>query len=159
MNEVDNVLLPDDYSLDILLFNLLKEKEEKLFNVENITYKDVIELLMQQDKAKSIDEKDCENEETSMGEEAELVEKNLDSEERFNVNDPDLLNLSTSDSDEVVGVGNNSHDGCPKTAVKTIKTEKDSEVEEDAESNVKIQTPMPATLPREVKVEDDRTPG
>ena len=66
MNEVDNVLLPDDYSLDILLFNLLKEEEDELVNDENISYKDVIELLMQQDKAKSIDEKDCENEETSM---------------------------------------------------------------------------------------------
>ena len=94
-----------------------------------------------------VNQNDCENKETSTGEEAESVKKNLDSEERFNVNDPDLLNLSTSDGDEVLGVGNNSHDGCPKTAVKTIKTKKDSEVEEDAESNVKIQTPMPDFAP------------
>ena len=63
-------LLLNDYSLDILLFNLLKEEEDKLVNDENITYKDVIELLVQEDKAKSIDEKDCENEETSTGREA-----------------------------------------------------------------------------------------
>ena len=72
------------------------------------------------------------------------------------MNYPDLLNFSTSDGDEVLGVGNNCHDGCTKTAVKTIKTEKESEVEEDAESNVKIQTPMPETLPCEVKVESGR---
>ena len=70
-----------------------------------------------------------------------------------------LLNLHTSDGDEVLGVGNNSHDGCPKTAVETIKTEKDSEVEEDAESNMKIQTPMLETLQYEVEVEEDKTPG
>ena len=75
------------------------------------------------------------------------------------MNDPDLLNLSTSDGDEVLGIGNNSHDDCPETAVGTIKTKKDSEVEEDAESNVKIQTPMPETLPHKVKVEEDKTPG
>ena len=61
MNGVDNTLLPDDQSLDIVLFNLLKEEEDNLVNDENITYKDVIELLMQQDKANSIDKKDCEN--------------------------------------------------------------------------------------------------